>query len=852
MLTHRSRGIILGLAAAIGLAHWAYSQPAPATSEAQLFRALPARSIGPVACGGRVTDLAVVESSPDIMYVAAAIGGVWKTNDGGATWRPTFDQAGSLCIGDVTVAPSNPDIVWVGTGEANILRSVSVGDGVYKSTDGGKTWKHMGLKETRHIGRIVIHPKNPDIVYVAALGRAWGPSEERGIYKTTDGGKTWEKFLYIDDTTGIIDLAMDPAEANILYACAYTFRRDAFSGTYPRTQFGPKAGLYKSVDGGKKWTRLTEGLPQRPLGRCGIDICRKDPKLLYAVVETDKSDDKSPEGGGIFRSEDRGETWVQVHSMFRDFPFYFGQIRIDPSEPRQIYVLGIQVHASNDGGKTFTTTAGGTHADNHALWIDPNNSDFIVLGNDGGLFFSKNRGKAWQPIRGIVNAQFYAIGVDMGKPYRVYGGMQDTGSWGTPSATYSEAGIVPKDARSIGGGDGFYCQVDPTDPDTVYCETQYGVLRRVNLKQKDKSKNIRPSAGKGEAAYRFNWNAPVLISPHDARTLYFGGNFLFKSTNQGDTWEKISPDLTRGGKAEDTGHSITTIAESPLKAGLLWVGSDDGRVHVYRNGGKDWTEVTEAIPALAKDGWVTRVECSHHAEGTCFVTIDRHRNDDLRPYIYKTTDYGVTWQPIVGDLPAEGNVHVIRQSSKNADLLFLGTEFGLYGTLDGGKHWHRMTNGLPPAVLVHDLIIHPRDRELVVGTHGRGLYIFDIAPLEELTAEVRGRAVYMCEIKSATAFKLLPLEKGKDSPAHALPNPPYGAAISIYLRETGAQALSLTILDQDNKTVAILKPSSTPGLQQLIWNLRSESGELVSPGEYTARLQIGDQNLTKKFRVEDE
>jgi photosystem II stability/assembly factor-like uncharacterized protein len=858
-MSTRRFGTVLVCLVVFSSFQWRLSSGEPTLfRDTQLFNALPARSIGPVNMGGRVTSVAVVEPEAAVMYVAAATGGVWKTIDGGATWRAVFDQATSLCIGDVAVAPSNPDVVWVGTGESNILRSVSVGDGVYKSADGGKSWKYMGLKETRHVGKILVHPKNSDIVYVGALGRAFGPNPERGLFKTTDGGKTWSKVLYIDDSTGVIDLAMDPTDPDLLYACAYTFRRDAFSGTDPRKQFGMDAGLYKTTDGGKTWNRLTTGLPDRPLGRCGVGVSRSDPSVVFAVVQTDKTgpkgDSKSLDFGGVFRSDDKGQTWNRVSTLWPKFGFYFGQIRVDPSDSQRIYVLDIPVHVSHDGGRTFKNL-GQAHADNHALWINPKNSDHVVLGNDGGLFFSKNQGKQWQPIRAMAVGQYYAVGVDMQRPYRVYGGLQDNGSWGTPSATFNAEGIAPVDSRMVGGGDGFYCQADPTDPDIVYCEQQYGVLQRVDLKAKGKGrgKNIRPAAPKGETAYRFNWNAPILISPHEPKTLFFGGNKLFKSPDRGDKWDVISPDMTRGGQDKDTGHTITTVAESPLKAGVLWVGTDDGRVHVSKNEGKDWIEVTAHIPVLAKESWVTRVECSHHAEGTCYVTVDRHRNDDRRPYVYKTTDYGANWQAITSNLPVENYVHVIRESSKNPNLLFAGTEFGLFGTFDGGKVWHHMKTGLPPAVLVHDLVIHPRERELVVGTHGRGIYIIDIAPLEEMTAKVLQSDVHLFDVRPALAFKVRKGEAAKDGPVVLFPNPAYGASISIYLKDSLAQPATVTILDKDGRTLATLKAPTTRGLQQVVWDLRAgEGGELVAPGEYTARLQIASQTWTKSIRVEAE
>lgn len=457
-----------------------------AQPEPSLFAALPARNIGPANMGGRIVDLAVVESDPKTIYVVPATGGLWKTVDNGDTWHPIFDEQATLSLGAVAVSQSDPNVIWVGTGEPNAHNSVSWGDGVYKSTDAGKTWKNMGLKDTRHIGRVLIHPKNPDIVYVAALGHIWGPNKERGLYKTTDSGKTWQQSKYVNENTGIIDIAMDPSDPEILYASTYCVRRDAFSGGNPVTQTGPDTGLFKTEDGGKTWTKMADGLPNRPFGRCSFAICRKDPKIVYAVVQTDKTRISVPSEqtaktnpgdldiGGIFRSDDKGKTWKKLNDLCPR-AFYFGQIRVDPNDEQQVYVLGVAFYQSSDGGKKFTTSAANTHADHHALWIDPADSKHMILGNDGGLYFSKNKGASWEAIRNLPLGQFYGVAVDMRKPYRVYGGLQDNGSWGGPTATHFADGIALNDWKRIGGGDGFQCAVDPMDSDIVYFETQYGI-----------------------------------------------------------------------------------------------------------------------------------------------------------------------------------------------------------------------------------------------------------------------------------------------------------------------------------------------------------------------------------------
>jgi photosystem II stability/assembly factor-like uncharacterized protein len=834
---------------------------------AALLENLPLRNIGPANMGGRIAAVAVVESNPTTMYVATASGGLFKTVNNGDSWTPVFDHQSTISIGDVALAPSNPNIVWVGTGEANARNSVSWGDGVYKSTDGGKTWQHMGLKDSHHIGRIAIHPRNPDIVYVAALGHFWGPNEERGLYKTTDGGKTWQKSKYIDDQTGFVDVAIDPVEPNILYAAAYAVRRDAFSGGNPVVQCSDQAGLFRSSDGGKTWKQMTLGLADRPCGRCGLSVYRKNPNIVYAVVQTDKTDvgvrgqesQKLPaERGGIFRSEDKGKTWVHLNSLCPR-PFYYGQIRVDPRDDKRVYVLGVSFFVSNDRGKTFANgIPRGTyvHSDHHALWIDPKNPKHLVLGNDGGLYFSQTRGATWEAVRNLSIGQFYGLAVDMRKPYHVYGGLQDNGTWGGPSATRYAEGITLKDWDRLLTGDGFQCLVDPSDPDIVYAETQYGKPSRINLRAtaKDKVRGIRPTSP-AKVPYRFNWNAPMLLSPHDPHTLYFGGNHLFRSDSRGNTWKVISPDLTHGkpGPSKSTGHTLTTIAESPVKPGILFVGSDDGKVHMTRDGGKKWLDLSEKIPGVPAERWVTRVECSHFAEGTAYLTLSRYRNEDYKPYVFQTTDFGQTWRDLTNNLPGDGPVHVIRESSHNKNLLFVGTEFGLFVSLDGGGRWERLHNGLP-TVAVHDLVIHPRDRELVIGTHGRSIYVLDIAPLEELTPKVLAGEAHLFTIKPASTFVYRKPNGPGTGKALIVPNPPFGARIYYYLKDAPTQPVTLAILDAAGKTVARLQGMKKAGIQQLLWNLRQdeEDEKVVSPGEYTARLQVGDRVLLRKIQVESE
>jgi photosystem II stability/assembly factor-like uncharacterized protein len=840
----------------------------PVAFDPKLLNVLPVRPIGPATMGGRITSLAVVESKPTTMYVATASGGLWKTVNNGTTWQAVFDHEATVSLGDVAVAPSNPALVWVGTGEANARNSVSWGDGVYLSADGGKTWRHQGLEETAHIGRIVIHPHDTSIIYVAALGHLWGPNPERGIYKTIDGGQHWQRILYVNPDTGFIDLAMDAQDPATLYAAAYQVRRDGFSGGNPAVGTGPGGGLYRTTDAGKTWVRLRQGLPDRPLGRCGLAVDRKNPRVLYAVIQTDKTPTTSAgqaakassktETGGIFRSDDRGDTWIKLNELCPR-PFYYGQVRIDPNDDRRLYVLGIALHVSGDGGKTFKNDgARRAHSDHHALWIDPRDSDHLVLGGDGGLYFSYDRGTTWEHVNNLPIGQFYAISVDMRRPYWVYGGLQDNGSWGGPSATRTGEGIVNANWRQILGADGFYCQVDPTNADVIYAETQFGNPKRINT-QTGKVIDIRPQPPKGAPAYRFNWSSPLLLSPHNPATIYYGGDHLFRSVDRGSRWEAISPDLTRGkpGPSADFGHTITTIAESPLQPGLLYVGTDDGKVQVSRNGGAAWRDVSEKLPNVPAGRWITRIECSHFADGTAYLTIDRHRHNDRAPYLCKTIDYGATWQPLAHDLPKEGSLHVVREDPRNASLLFAGSEFGLFVTLDAGGHWHRIHNGLP-TVAVHDLVIHPRDRELVIATHGRSLYAMDIAPLEELTPQVLAEDVHLMNVKPAVAFESRPGHGNTGARFFAAPNPSFGLPIYYYVKSSLTEAPRITITDAVGKTRAEWTGSQEAGLHQVTWGLRRlvsvkppRFGGLVEPGDYTVRLAVGEREIKKMARVEE-
>lgn len=869
------RRTLLVLFALLSILAPARGQEAPAV--AQALTVLKPRSIGPANMSGRIVEVAVYDKEPRFMYVASASGGLWKTTNHGTTFKPVFERETTIALGAVAVHQANPDLVWVGTGEGNPRNSVSWGDGIYRSADGGKTWLHVGLKETHHIGRIVLHPKDPAIAYVAALGHLWAPNLQRGLFKTTDAGKTWSHVLALGDSTGCVDLAMDPEDPDLLYASAYHVRRDAFAGGNPAVQTGAGAGLYKTTDGGKSWTQMKTGLPDRPFGRCGLSVYRKNPNVVFAVVQTDKTSvvtqgqepnnkKLGPEAGGIFRSDDKGKTWSYVNSLCPR-PFYYGQIRVDPGDDTRIYVLGIAFHVSSDGGKTFTDTnaAKGTHADYHALWIDPRDSGHLVLGCDGGLNYSFDRGQTWEHLKNLPVSQFYAIGVDMRKPYRVYGGLQDNGTWGGPSATRDSAGITIAEWVNILGFDGYYCQIDPDDGDTVYCEGQYAILRRINVRTgavydikpslavKGTPSNVVPDPGK-HPGFRFNWSSPILLSPHNGKTVWFGGNHLFRSDHRGDSWAIVSPDLTHGkpGPSAYNGHTITTIAESPLKAGLVYAGTDDGMVWRSGDGGKTWHDLSAAVPGLPLDRWITRVECSHFAEGVVYLSVDRHRNDDFGPYLFRSTDQGKTWSTLAAGLPQHGPVHVIRADPLNRDLLYAGTEYGLFISLDGGKSWQQQT--LLPPVPVHDLVVHPRDAELVIATHGRGISIMDVKPLQEMGAKEFNKAAHLFSIRSATAYRQRTLHT-LGIKTYSGENPPYGAGIYLYLREVPRDEPLVIITDSAGKKITEFKAAKTAGLQRLSWRLAPAGGtqgifRAVPPGTYTATIRTGEWVLARTFNVE--
>lgn len=916
-------------------------------SDDPLLKGFRWRSIGPASMGGRIDDIAVVESNPFTYYIGFATAGVWRTTNNGTTWTPIFDNYPTASVGDLALSQSDPNILWVGTGENNNRQSSTFGDGIYKSTDAGNTFTNMGLKDTQTISRIVIDPKDNNIVYVAALGHLFGENAERGIYKTIDGGKTWTNIKFIDNDTGFTDLAIDHTDNKTLYAASYQRRRTpwGFNGG------GPGSALWKTTDAGKSWNKLQgSGLPVATLGRIGVEVSRSNPNVVYAQIEVGASAGTgaggpgggggqrqggqggqggqtqpapaNPERSGVWRSDDKGKTW-RIMSNNNNRPMYYSQIRIDPKNDQIIYTCGAPLHKSTDGGKSFRILQGVSHSDHHALWINPNNSNHILLGHDGGLNASYDQGDTWDFIDTMALAQFYAIGVDMRKPYYVYGGLQDNGSWGGPSATRSSAGITNSDWFRVGGGDGFYVQIDPTDHNTIYYESQNGRVQRLNLRTGSNisisprsarprpagnpeqgqappqqfgffgppTSNIVPEPPVGEQ-YRFNWNTPIHLSPHNPRTIYVGANKFFKSVDRGDTWTAsgdlskqidrnqlsimgVRGDQSMASKNDGVSNygNITTIAESGVLPGLIWVGTDDGNVQLSRDGGTTWTNVAKNIQITPGTHQISRVAPSRFDAGTCYVTIDAHRSNDHKPYVFVTRDYGQTWASIANNLPT-GNVNVIYEDPKNKNLLYLGTEYAFFISLDGGKEWKRFMTGLP-TIRVDDILVHTRDNDLIVGTHGRGIYIIDdITALQQLSDKVTGADAHLFNVRPGTQW-LQDVTVGRYAGGQKRfvgENPQPGTAISYHLKSAVSDDVKIVISDITGKTIRTLTGTKNQGINRTQWDLRGEppprpagppqgggggggfraQGPPVSPGTYIVKLTVAGKEITTQVVVEED
>jgi len=826
-----------------------------------LFDKFQWRGIGPAIMGGRTVDIDVVESRPSTIYAAIGPSGIWKSENNGTTWAPVFFKESTVSVGDIAVSQSNPSIIWAGTGEATCRNSVTIGDGVYKSVDAGKTWTNMGLKETRHISRILINRGDPNIVYVAAMGHLWGPNSDRGIYRTLDGGKTWAKVLYVNDNTGFADIAMDPGNSLVLYAAAYEHRRLP----YNYTGGGPGSGLYKSEDGGATWKRLAKDLPEGVMGRIGIGVARSRPGVVYALIEH--------KDGGIWRSEDFGGSWKRMcdtptFKRVNSRPFYYSQIHVDPSDDKTVYVLSTGLFVSNDMGQKFRPIGAGIHPDHHGFWIDPSDSLHLIDGNDGGVDISYDGGKTWQGVQSMDLAEVYQVGYDMRTPYHVYCGLQDNGSWGGPSASLDSRGIANEEWDMVGGGDGFFVKPDPSDPNTVYSNSQMNGLARSDLRI-GRSKSIRPVASWKEPPYRFNWNSPVLVSPNDPKTVYCGGNYFFRTKDGGNSWEIISPDLTTNDPAkqkdsggpisfESTGAevhcTIVTIAESPMDKGTLWCGTDDGNLQVTRDGGKTWKNVIGGVQGLPKHTWCSRVEASRFDAGTAFAAFDGHRTDDDTTHLYKTTDFGRTWKSIKGNLPF-GWVHVVREDPKNRTLLYAGTEFGVFASLDAGATWFSLKNNLP-TVAVHDIAVHPRENDLIIGTHGRGVWILDdISFLQEMSEAVLVSDFHLFKARPATLFWSTVKGEPYSKSVFLGKNPPAGISITTWSKSDIKEKTRIAVKDGHGATVTDFDLNQKAGLQHDTWNFQflpaaadgkkySTSGIAVSlptvrPGTYTIELMVG-------------
>jgi len=848
-----------------------------------LFKAFKYRNFSPHRVGSWISDIAVPETSDPAFkytfYVSGRHGGVWKTENNGVTFEPVFDACDNLSIGAIEISRSNPEVIWVGTGESSCARSAHAGNGIYRSQDGGKSFQHMGLDDSQHIPRIVIHPADEKIVYAAVMGHLYSPNEERGVYKTMDGGETWEKVLYINDHVGVIDLVMNPEDPGVLYAATYDKAR------YPwhYEAGGPGSGIYKTTDGGKKWKRLKGGLPDGYIGRIGIDIYRSDPNVLYTVIENlnlrKDNEEKKEEsdshlrddyfdrfiGGEVYRTGDAGKSWEKMNNDTVDVSskaaYSFNQIMIDPADEKNLFINNVYVETSHDGGRTWYDWEGpprhlftNMFGDIRTFWIDPFDSRHLMIGSDGGLYVTYDGGKKMQHLYNIPLGEVYNVETDMEVPYNIYVGLQDHEGWKAPS-NGSMRGISSDDWRVVGMWDGMYHKVDKTDSRWLYFTTQFGAHHRVDQATGERTR-IEPGAGITPPPYRFTWDTPLELSRHNNSVLYTGGQMLLRSDDRGDTWTEISPDLTTNDsvKIAGKGHimycTITTISESPLDPGVIWVGTDDGKVHVTRDAGNSWAELTAKIEAVGipEERWVSRVFASHHDPAVAYVTKSGYPYDDFRPYVFRTGDYGATWRDISSNLP-EQPVSVIWEDDINPDLLFIGNDHGVYLSLNCGASWIRFNQNIP-AVPVKDLQVHPRERDLVVGTFGRGTYITDIYPFRELNQEILERNIHLFEVEPKPVLNFSQQaywgNSGLMGDSHlTTPNEFPGITLYYYLKSDHDQdEPRIKITDHNGETVFDRPASSKKGLNSIRWR----TGR-AGPGEYLVTLTIGDTLLQTPARV---
>ncbi len=866
--------------------------------DVDLLRNFVFRNLGPFRAGSWVTSFAVpaapLKEHLYTFYVGTRNGGVWKTVNNGTTFEPVFDGQTKLSIGAVAVAPSEAKVVWAGTGEAYCARSSNSGDGIYKSSDAGRTWMNVGLKDSHHIARIAVHPRNPDIVYVAAMGHLFSNNAERGVFRTRDGGRTWDKALYINDKIGAVDLVMVNADPDILYAAMY----DKVRLPWHYEMGGPESAIYKTVDGGKSWKKLAGGLPSGRVGRIGLDVFQKNPDVLYAVVENGNRRPPTPQeidqakrrgtepgeqtvGNEVYRTDDGGRSWRKVNAGYEaalnKAPYSFNELKMDQNDPNTVYITGQSLASTNDGGKTWNGLSWPSNGvfqnafgDWRCLWIDPQNSDRLIFGSDGGVNISYDRGRTCHHFYNIPLGEFYAVGADMEDPYNIYGGLQDHDSWKGPSNGWAGE-ITLTDWVTVGSGDGMYNGIDPTDSRWVYNNREMGTMWRLDQKLGVQTPIMpRRERESGKEALRFNWTPPIMLSPHNPAIIYTGAQVLFRSLDRGDHWTEISPDLTSNEKAKQGGAgnisygTITTISESPVRPGILWVGTDDGKVQVATDGGASWKDRTAKIAAAGgpENFWVSRVLASPHDPGTAFVAKTGLRLDDFRACLFKTTDYGETWTALGAGLP-EKPVNVVVQDRKNANLLFVGTEQGVYVSIDGGGKWVSFKNNMP-WVKVTDLVIHPRENDLIVASYGRGLWITNITPLQELKAGVLEQDAYLFEIKpqvqriaavGGSNYQLL-------GDSHLMtPNEPNVVVINYYLKEKTAAKVNIRVTDPYGKLLRELAGKGEAGMNSVSWDMRLPrapgqtpgfggfGGGMVDPGEYVVTLELGDKKFTKKAAI---
>lgn len=874
------------------------------------------RNIGPALTSGRIADIAVNPKNFNEYYVAVASGGVWRTTNHGVSFQPIFDGEGSYSVGCVTIDPNQPATIWVGTGENNNQRSVAYGDGVYKSTDAGKSWKNMGLKDSEHISKVIVHPKNSDVIYVAAYGPLWSDGGDRGVYKSTDGGENWERIHFISDITGAADLVMDPTNPDILYVATHQRRRHVF--TY--IGGGPESAVYKTTDGGKTWKEAQSGLPKEKMGRVGLAISPADANVVYAIVEAEA--DK----GGFFRSTNKGATW-EKRSGYKTSGNYYQEIICDPYDVDKVFSMATWLHHTEDGGKTFKQTGEtNKHVDNHCIWINPTNTDHWIVGCDGGLYETYDHASTWQYKANLPITQFYKVSIDYDTPfYNVFGGTQDNNSQAGPSRTMNNAGILNSDWYITVGGDGYETQVDPTNPNIIYAQWQYGGLIRFD-RQSGERIGIKPQPGKGEAAFRWNWDSPLLISPHDPKTLFFCANKVFKTTDRGNSWEAISPDLTRQidrnklkvmgevqspdvvmkNKSTTIYGNIVAFDQSPKNASLLYVGTDDGLIQVSQDGGATWTK-KESFSGVPSMTYVNMLWASQHDENVVYAAFNNHKRGDFKPYIMKSTDKGNTWSVLQNDLPERGTVYAIAEDHVDPNLLFAGTEFGCYVSVNGGKNWIELSAGLP-TICVRDMAIQKRENDLVLGTFGRGFYVLDdYSSLRNLTKESLEKDANIFPIKKSLAYvESNPLGlrgvSSQGASMYAAPNPEFGATFTYFIKEKPKSPkeqrqekekkakeagkdidypsydefvaednyekayLLFVVKDNAGNEVRKIKKSVGTGIQRVNWNLRYPSttpiqpkqgevgrysnpneGPLALPGNYSVELWQADNGVLTKL-----